>query len=183
MGTHCGEGYQVAISAVCQDDRTWRVQEQCVQSEFGNGNGNGNVCLCGVSVYIKTKSRSEDEHIISFCLWKDVRIVYNLKSLHVPSLTTGTISCNCPSINTAVIAVPITISMVILLVGITLVVINVILIEKRKRHTPTVHYDKESKVQIYEELDDHVKSTKDTEDYEEMDVNEMDDTKQYATIK
>ena len=42
VGTHCGEGYQVAINAVCQDDRTWRVQEQCVQSEFGNENGNWN---------------------------------------------------------------------------------------------------------------------------------------------
>ena len=32
VGTHCGEGYQVAINAVCQDDRTWRVQrvEMCV---------------------------------------------------------------------------------------------------------------------------------------------------------
>ena len=33
VGTHCGEGYQVAINAVCQDDRTWGVQGQCVQSE------------------------------------------------------------------------------------------------------------------------------------------------------
>ena len=39
VGTHCGEGYQVAINAVCQDDRAWRVHEQCVQSEFWNGNG------------------------------------------------------------------------------------------------------------------------------------------------
>ena len=68
-----------------------------------------------------------------------------------------------------------TISMVILLVGITLLVTNVILIVKRKRHTPTVQYDKESKVQIYE-VDDYVKSTKDTKV-------KMDDTKQYATIK
>ena len=111
--------------------------------------------------------------------------MYNLKSLHVPSLTTGTTSCNCPSTNTAVIAVPITISMVILLVGITLLVINVILIVKRKRRTPvpTVQYDKESKVQIYDEVDDYVKSTKDTKVYQELDVNKMDDTKQYATIK
>ena len=94
---------------------------------------------------------------------------------YVPSLTTGT--------NTAVIAVPITVSMVILLVGITLLVINVILIVKRKRHTPTVQYDKESNVHIYDEVDDHVKSTKDTKVYQELDVNKMDDTKQYATIK
>ena len=76
-----------------------------------------------------------------------------------------------------------TISMVILLVGITLLVINVILIVKRKRCTPTVQYDKESKVQIYDEVDDHVKSTEDTKVYQELDVNKMDDTKKYATIK
>ena len=29
----CREGYHVTVSAVCQDDRTWRVEEQCVQSE------------------------------------------------------------------------------------------------------------------------------------------------------
>ena len=80
MGTHCGEGYQVAISAVCQDDRTWRVQGQCVQSEFGNGNGNGKVCFNieseRVSVYINTSSRLIDrEHVISYCLWKNVRII------------------------------------------------------------------------------------------------------------
>ena len=39
VGAHLGESRQVAISAVCQDDRTWRVQEQCVQSEWG-------VCVC-----------------------------------------------------------------------------------------------------------------------------------------
>ena len=33
VGAHLGEGHQVAISAVCQDDRSWRVQEQGVQSE------------------------------------------------------------------------------------------------------------------------------------------------------
>ena len=78
-----------------------------------------------------------------------------------------------------------------LLVGITLLVIGVILRVKRKRHTPTVQYDKESKVQIYDEVDDVIKSTKDTEDdedyaeyeYEEMDVNNTDFTEQYATIK
>ena len=70
-----------------------------------------------------------------------------------------------------------------LLVGITLLVIGVILIVKRKRHTPTVQYDKESKVHIYDEVDDHVKPTKDTKAYQELDVNKMDDTKQYATIK
>ena len=67
-----------------------------------------------------------------------------------------------------------------LLVGITLLVVNVILILKRKRHTPTVQYDKESKVQIYDEVDDVVEYNKDTKDYRELDVNKMDDTKQYA---
>ena len=178
VGTHCGEGYQVAIKAVCQDDRTWRVQGQCVRSEFGNKMGmETSVCL---SVYINTTSKIEYEHIIYYCLWKDARIVYNLKSLHVPSLTTGTTSCNCPSTNTAVIIAPILVGMVMLLVGITLLVIGVILIVKRKRHTPTVQYDKESKVQIYDEVDDCIKSTK---AYQELDVNKMDDTKQYATIK
>ena len=109
--------------------------------------------------------------------------MHNLKSLHVPSLTTGITSCNCPPTNTAVIAVPITISMVILLVGITLLVINVILIVKRKRHTPTVQYDKKSKVQIYDEVHDDVKSTNDIEDYEEMDVKKMDFTQQCVAIK
>ena len=134
-------------------------------------------------MYINASSGIEYEHIIYYCLWKDAQIVYNLKSLHVPSLTTGTTSCNCPSTNTAVIAVPITISMVILLVGITLLVTNVILIVKRKRHTPTVQYEKESKVQIYDEVDKRVKSTKDTKVYQELDVNKKDATKQYAIIK
>ena len=188
VGTHCGEGYQVAINAVCQDDRTWRVQGQCVQSEFGNKMGmETSVCLWieseRVSVYINTTSKIGYVHIIYYCSWKDARIEHNLKSLHVPSPTTGTTSCNCPPTNTAVIAVPITISMVILLVGITLLVINVILIVKRKRHTPTVQYDKKSKVQVYDEVDDYDKSTKDTKVYQELDVNKMDDTKQYATIK
>ena len=70
-----------------------------------------------------------------------------------------------------------------LLVGITLLVIGVILIVKRKKRIPTVQYDNESKVHIYDEVDDHVKSTKDTKAYQELDVNKMDDTKQYATIK
>ena len=51
-----------------------------------------------------------------------------------------------------------------ILVGITLLVINVILIVKRKRHTPIVQYDK-SEEQIYDEVDDHVKSTEDTKTY------------------
>ena len=51
-----------------------------------------------------------------------------------------------------------------LLVGITLLVIGVILIVKRKRRTPTVQYDKESKVQIYNKVNNYVKSTKDTAD-------------------
>ena len=38
-----------------------------------------------------------------YCLWKDARIVQNLKSLHVPSLNTGTISNNPPSTYTVVI--------------------------------------------------------------------------------
>ena len=109
--------------------------------------------------------------------------MYNLKSLHVPSLTTGTTSCNWPSTNTAVIIAPILAGMVMILVGITLLVINVILIVKRKRHKPTVQYDKESKVQIYDKVGNHVKSTKDTKGYQELDVNKMDDTKPYATIK
>ena len=107
-----------------------------------------------------------------------IPIVYNLKSLHVLTLTTGTTSCNCPSTNTAVIIAPILAGMVMLLVGITLLVISVILIVKRKRHTPTVQYDKESKVQIYDEVNDVVESTKDTKVYQELDVNKMDDTKQ-----
>ena len=109
--------------------------------------------------------------------------MYNLKSLHVPSLNTGTTSCNCPSTNTVVIIAPILVGMVILLVGITLLVIGVILIVKRKRHTHTVQYDNESKEHIYDEVDDRVKSTKDTKAYHVLDVNKMDDTKQYATIK
>ena len=109
--------------------------------------------------------------------------MHNLKSLHVPSLTTGTTSCNCPPTNTAVIAVPITISMAILLVGITLLVISVILIVKRKRHTPTVQYDKKTKVQIYDEVDDDFKSTNNIEDYEEMDDKRMDFIKQCVAIK
>ena len=113
-------------------------------------------------MYINTNARIEYEHITYYCLWKDARIVYNLKSLHVPSLTTG------PSINTAVIIAPILVGMVMLLVGITLLVIGVILIMKRKRHTPTVQHDKESKVQYYDEVDDDVKSTEDIENYGEM---------------
>ena len=73
--------------------------------------------------------------------------------------------------------------MVILLVSITLLVIGVMLIVKRKRHTPTVQYDQESKVQIYDEVEDPVKTSKDTKVYQELDVSKMDDTKQYATMK
>ena len=29
----CGDGLHIAISAVCQDDTTWKVVEQCVQSK------------------------------------------------------------------------------------------------------------------------------------------------------
>ena len=108
---------------------------------------------------------------------KNIHIMHCFVLLHVPSLTTG------PSTNTAVIIAPILVGMVMLLVGITLLVINVILIVKRKRHTPTVQYDKESKVQIYDEVGNYVKSTKDTKVYQELDVNKMDDTNQYATIK
>ena len=96
------------------------------------------------------------------------------------SLRTGTTSNNHPSINTAVIIAPSLVGMVLLLVGITLLVIGVILIVKRKRHPPTVQNDNESKVWIYE-MD--VSSTKDTKINQEWDVNKMDDTKQYATIK
>ena len=99
-----------------------------------------------------------------YCLWKDARIVYNLKSLHVPSLTTGTTSNNPPYTNTVLIIASILVGMVMLLVGITLLVIGVILIVKRKRRTPTVQYDKESKVQIYNKVNNYVKSTKDTAD-------------------
>ena len=123
--------------------------------------------------------------MISFSSWKDAIQLFTIvyKSLHVPSLTTGTTSCNCPSTNTAVIIAPILVGMVMLLVGITLLVIGVILIVKRKRHTPTVQYDEQSNVRIYDEVDDCVKSTKDTKAYQELDVNKMDDTEQYATIK
>ena len=58
-----------------------------------------------------------------------------------------------------------------------------ILIVRRKRYTPTVQYDKESKVQIHDEVEDPVKTSKDTKVYQELDVNKMDDTKQYAKIK
>ena len=119
-----------------------------------------------MSVYIIASSKIENEHTINYHLWKDARIVYNLKSLYVPSLATGTTSCNCPSINTAVIIAPILVGMAMILVSITLLVINVILIVKRKRHTPTVQYDK-SEEQIYDEVDDHAKSTKDTTTYGE----------------
>ena len=67
----------------------------------------------------------------------------------------------------------------LLLVGITLLVIGVILIVKRKRHTPTVQCDNESKVQIYE-MD--VSSTKDTKVNQEWDANNTDFIEQYATI-
>ena len=57
------------------------------------------------------------------------------------------------------------------------------LIVKRKRHTPTVQYDQESKVRIYDEVEDPVKTSKDTKVYQELEVKKMDDTKQYAAIK
>ena len=110
------------------------------------------------------------------------RIVYNPKSLHVPSLTTGTTSNSLPSTNTAVIIAPSLVGMVLLLVSITLLVIGVILMVKRKRHTPTVQCDNESKVRIYE-VDDDVSSTKDTKVNQEWDANNTDFIEQYATIK
>ena len=30
----CVDGHHIAISAVCQDDMTWKVEEQCVQSKY-----------------------------------------------------------------------------------------------------------------------------------------------------
>ena len=74
-------------------------------------------------------------------------------------------------------------NILILLVTITLLVIGVMLIVKRKSHTPTVQYDQESKVRIYDEVEDPVKTSKDTKVYQELDVKKMDDTKQYATMK
>ena len=74
------------------------------------------------------------------------------------------------------------VNILILLVTITLLVIGVMLIVKRKRYTPTVQYDQEYKVRIYDEVGDPVKTSKDTKVYQELDVNKMDDTKQYATI-
>ena len=74
-------------------------------------------------------------------------------------------------------------NILILLVSITLLVISVMLIVKRKRHTPTVQYDQESKVRIYDEVEDPVKTSKDTKVYQELEVKKMDDTKQYAAIK
>ena len=103
-----------------------------------------------------------------------------------PSLTTGPMSYNCPSINanTAVIIAPIAVSMVILLAGITLLVIGIILIVKRKKHTHTIQYNKGSKVRVYDEVGDYkmpVITNINAEAYQELDINRMDDTAPYAT--
>ena len=90
----------------------------------------------------------------------------------------GTTSQNSPI---AVIIALTVLNILILLVGIALMVTCMILIMKRKSHTPTVQYDQESKVRIYDEVG--VKTSIDTKVYQELDVNKMDDTKQYATMK
>ena len=118
--------------------------------------------------------RSKDAHTLLFF---DIHsAIYRVHSFH----TAGTTSQNCPI---AVIIAVTVVNILILLVTITLLVIGVMLIVKRKRHTPTVQYDQEYKVQIYDEVGDPVKTSKDTKVYQELDVNKMDDTKQYATIK
>ena len=106
--------------------------------------------------------------------------------------TAGTTSQNSPI---AVIIALTVLNILILLVGITLLVICMILIVKRKRYIPTVQYDQKFKVRIYDEVGgpvktskdtevgDPVKTNKDTKVYQELDVNKMDDTKQYAVMK
>ena len=71
-------------------------------------------------------------------------------------------------------------SVLVLLVGTTTLVIGVILIVKRKRHTPTVQYTEDSNEHIYDELG-AVKLNTDTGVYENI-ANRIDDTLRYAAI-
>ena len=89
---------------------------------------------CRVSVYKITTSRIEYEHIIYYCLWKDARIAYNLKSCslthyryHILQLSFCSYDNKHGDTTSGYV---------------TLLVINVILIVDRKRHPPTVQYDK-----------------------------------------
>jgi hypothetical protein len=104
------------------------------------------------------------------------------------SVATGQTSSNCPPTSTAVIIAVTVVNILILLVSITLLVIGGVLIVKRKRHPPTVHYDKDSKTAttIYEEVDDNIALKSPGEDskvYQDLDVSKMEGSSQYAAMK
>ena len=42
----CGDGHHLAISAVCQVDMTWKVEEQCVQSKYRQFYKGVCMCVC-----------------------------------------------------------------------------------------------------------------------------------------
>ena len=90
----------------------------------------------------------------------------------------GTTSINSPFIQ---VIAAVAGSVLILIVGTTILVIGVRLIVKRKRHTPTVQYTEDSNAHIYEDVGAAKLDTVDTKVYEDV-ANRMDDTLKYATI-
>ena len=72
--------------------------------------------------------------------------------------------------------------------GITILVIGGVLIVKRKRHTPTVHYDKDSKTAttLYDEVDNNIALKSPGEDskvYQDLDVRKMEGSSPYAAMR
>ena len=96
---------------------------------------------------------------------------------------TGQTSFNCPA---AVIAAVTVVNILILLVSVTLLVIGGVLIVRRKRHPPTVHYDKDSKSieGIYDQVDANAvleKPSADTKGYQHLDAHKMEGEHVYAS--
>ena len=85
---------------------------------------------------------------------------------HIPSQKCPTLSQSSP---TGVIIVVAVVIIVILLVIIT--ILSVLLILKRKKQPPTVQRDQENMSEIYEVVDDIVKTHR---DYQEMNLSRMD---------
>ena len=103
---------------------------------------------------------------------------------------TGDTSIKCPTSTTnieVIVAVTI-VNIIILLLTISLPAIFVtVLIVKGKKQSLAVNYTEETKgtVQDYDEVDNTVlkKGSSDTNVYEELDVNKMEDRSQYAIMK
>ena len=96
------------------------------------------------------------------------------------SLGEGTTSTN--SLPTLIIAVATAGNSFILLVGCILLVIGIILMVKRKRHTFTVQYTVDRDAQMYDEVG-VVKCSAEANAYQELSITRMERPQQYADLK